>query len=201
MLLCFINPRVRKIRNEASSCSGIFSRTLRFGRAASAWALAPEPPRATGVGPEVIGVQICHFFDIFFEIRQIFNFFVLRSVKVFFLHFLGLCTLINPFFARTDVSHPKIWDRTKFQIFFPRSDKVYFVKRRGLEKIPVQLKASFLIFLTLGLIKQSNTINEVHLKRFSPNTWNVMRAHHLVATHYGEHLLLDVGRCFWQKEG
>jgi len=29
--LCFINPRVRKIRNEASSCPGIFSRTLRFG--------------------------------------------------------------------------------------------------------------------------------------------------------------------------
>jgi len=30
VLLCFINPRVRKIRNEAFSCSGIFSRTLRF---------------------------------------------------------------------------------------------------------------------------------------------------------------------------
>ena len=30
VLLCFIDPRVRKIRNEASSCLGIFSRTLRF---------------------------------------------------------------------------------------------------------------------------------------------------------------------------
>jgi len=30
VLLCFINPRVRKIRNEASSCPGIFSRTLRL---------------------------------------------------------------------------------------------------------------------------------------------------------------------------
>jgi len=29
-LLCFIDPRMRKIRNEASSCPGIFSRTLRF---------------------------------------------------------------------------------------------------------------------------------------------------------------------------
>jgi len=30
VLLCCINPRVRKIRNEASSCPGIFSRTPRF---------------------------------------------------------------------------------------------------------------------------------------------------------------------------
>jgi len=30
VLLCFIDPRVRKIRNEGSSCLGIFSRTLRF---------------------------------------------------------------------------------------------------------------------------------------------------------------------------
>ena len=30
VLLCFFNPRVRKIRNEASSCPGIFSRTLRL---------------------------------------------------------------------------------------------------------------------------------------------------------------------------
>jgi len=28
VLLCFINPRVRKIRNEASSCLGIFSRVM-----------------------------------------------------------------------------------------------------------------------------------------------------------------------------
>jgi len=32
-------------------------------------------------------------------------------------------------------------------------------KRRVLEKIPGQLKASFLIFLTLGSIKQSNTVH------------------------------------------
>jgi len=30
VLFCFIDPKVRKIRNEASSCPGIFSRTLRF---------------------------------------------------------------------------------------------------------------------------------------------------------------------------
>ena len=30
VLLCFIDQRVRKIRNEASTCPGIFSRTLRF---------------------------------------------------------------------------------------------------------------------------------------------------------------------------
>jgi len=34
-LLCFIDPRVRKIRNEASSCPGIFSKTLRFYYVAS----------------------------------------------------------------------------------------------------------------------------------------------------------------------
>jgi len=35
VLLCFIDPRVRKIRNEASSCPGIISRTLRFHYVAS----------------------------------------------------------------------------------------------------------------------------------------------------------------------
>jgi len=35
VLLCFIDPRVRKIRNEASSCPGIFSRALRFYYVAS----------------------------------------------------------------------------------------------------------------------------------------------------------------------
>jgi len=30
VLLCFIDPRVRKMENGASSCPGIFSRTLRF---------------------------------------------------------------------------------------------------------------------------------------------------------------------------
>jgi len=35
VLLCFVDLRVRKIRNEASSCPGIFSRTLRFYYVAS----------------------------------------------------------------------------------------------------------------------------------------------------------------------
>jgi len=35
VLLCFIDPRVRKIRNEAFSCPGIFSRTLCFYYVAS----------------------------------------------------------------------------------------------------------------------------------------------------------------------
>jgi len=35
LLLCFIDLRVRKIRNEASSCLGIFSSTLRFYYVAS----------------------------------------------------------------------------------------------------------------------------------------------------------------------
>jgi len=30
VLLCFINPGVRNIRHDASSCPGIFSRALRF---------------------------------------------------------------------------------------------------------------------------------------------------------------------------
>jgi len=30
ILLCFIDPRARKIKNEASNCPGIFSRTLCF---------------------------------------------------------------------------------------------------------------------------------------------------------------------------
>jgi len=34
-LLCFIDPRVRKIKNEVSSYPGIFSRTLRFYYVAS----------------------------------------------------------------------------------------------------------------------------------------------------------------------
>jgi len=35
VLLCCIDPRVRKIRNGTSSCPGIFSRTLRFYNVAS----------------------------------------------------------------------------------------------------------------------------------------------------------------------
>jgi len=34
VLLCLIDPRVWKIRNEASCCPGLFSRTSRFGRVA-----------------------------------------------------------------------------------------------------------------------------------------------------------------------
>ena len=35
VLLCFVDPRVRKIRNEASGCPSIFFRTLRFYYVAS----------------------------------------------------------------------------------------------------------------------------------------------------------------------
>jgi len=35
VLLCLIDPRVRKIRNKVSSCPGIFSSTLRFYYVAS----------------------------------------------------------------------------------------------------------------------------------------------------------------------
>ena len=53
VLLCFIDPRVKKIRNKASSCPGIFSRTVCLERAASGGAIAPEPAaRHRGVRPE-----------------------------------------------------------------------------------------------------------------------------------------------------
>ena len=42
VLLCFINPRVRKIRNEAFSCRVIFSRTLRFYYVATARSVEDE---------------------------------------------------------------------------------------------------------------------------------------------------------------
>jgi len=60
----------------------------------------PAPPRATGVRPEFYG----HFLSQFFEMGQDFNFYFLRSEKVL-LHLLGLYSLINPFLARSDVSH------------------------------------------------------------------------------------------------
>jgi len=44
VLLCFINPRVRKIRHEASSCPRIFSRTLRFYYSLAPGALVHPPP-------------------------------------------------------------------------------------------------------------------------------------------------------------
>jgi len=81
------DPRVRKIRNEAFSCFGIFTRTLHFGRAASGGALAPEPPRAAGVKPQVISIQFCHFFHIF-EIGQSFNI-LSRDLTRFILAFPG----------------------------------------------------------------------------------------------------------------
>jgi len=46
------NERTPDQGDDASRCPRIISRTLRFGRAASGGALAPEPPHATGVGPE-----------------------------------------------------------------------------------------------------------------------------------------------------
>ena len=80
MLLCFIDPRVRKIRNEASSCLGIFSRTLGFWLAASGVSSAAFPPLAIGVGPEVIGV---HFFHIFLKSDKL-SIFSLEIVQVLF---------------------------------------------------------------------------------------------------------------------
>jgi len=42
--------------------------------------------------------------------------FVSEIAQGSFWHFLGLCTPINPFFARSDVSHSKIWDQTTCSI-------------------------------------------------------------------------------------
>jgi len=83
----FFNPRVRKIRNEASSCPRIFSRILRFGRGASGGALAPEPPLAIGVGPEfhgfcpfpVDGIWAGPFPPFFSSVFEIGHLLVLRS--------------------------------------------------------------------------------------------------------------------------
>jgi len=62
MLLCFIDPRVRKIRNEASSCPGIFSRTLRFYYVASSPG-SPLPHLVDGhrklVGRSAIPARSC----------------------------------------------------------------------------------------------------------------------------------------------
>jgi len=41
VLLCFIDPRLRNIKNKASSCPGIFSRTLHFYVASSPGSLLP----------------------------------------------------------------------------------------------------------------------------------------------------------------
>ena len=61
-LLCFIDPRVRKIRNEASSCPGIFSRTLRFYYVASSPS-SPLPHLLDGhrklVGSSAIPARSC----------------------------------------------------------------------------------------------------------------------------------------------
>ena len=62
MLLCFIDPRVRKIRKEASSCPGIFSRTLRFYYVASSPG-SPLPHLLDGhrklVGSSAIPARSC----------------------------------------------------------------------------------------------------------------------------------------------
>jgi len=59
---CFIDPRVRKIRNEASSCPGIFSRTLRFYYVASSPG-SPLPHLLDGhrklVGSSAIPARSC----------------------------------------------------------------------------------------------------------------------------------------------
>ena len=48
-MLCFINPRVGKIRSETSSCLGIFSRTLRVSYVASSPG-SPSPIFLTHTG-------------------------------------------------------------------------------------------------------------------------------------------------------
>jgi len=62
VLLCFIDPRVRKIRNEDCSCPGIFSRTLRFYYVASSPG-SPLPHLLDGhrklVGSSVILARSC----------------------------------------------------------------------------------------------------------------------------------------------
>ena len=62
MLLCVIDPSVRKIRNEASSCPGIFSRTVRFYYVTSSPG-SPLPHLLDGhkklVGRSVIPARSC----------------------------------------------------------------------------------------------------------------------------------------------
>ena len=62
VLLCFIDPRVRKIRNEASRCSGIFSSTPRFYYVASSPG-SPLPHFLNGhrklVGSSAIPARSC----------------------------------------------------------------------------------------------------------------------------------------------
>jgi len=62
VLLCLIDPRVRKIRNEASSCPGIFSSTLRFYYVASSPS-SPLPHLLDGhrklVGSSAIPARSC----------------------------------------------------------------------------------------------------------------------------------------------
>jgi len=62
VLLSFYNPRVRKIRNEASSCPGIFSGTLRFYYVASSPG-SPLPHLLDGhrklVGSSAIPARSC----------------------------------------------------------------------------------------------------------------------------------------------
>ena len=59
VLLCFINPRVRKIRHEASSCPRIFSRTLRFYYSLAPGALVHPPPCGfPRSGPQILFQQL-----------------------------------------------------------------------------------------------------------------------------------------------
>jgi len=62
VLLCFIDPRVRKMINEAFSCLGIFSRTLRFYYVASSPS-SPLPHLLDGhrklVGRSAIPARSC----------------------------------------------------------------------------------------------------------------------------------------------
>ena len=59
LFLCFIDPRVSKIRNKASSCPGLFALGARQ-------VLALEPPRASRVGPESLRIYMYYFFSPWF---------------------------------------------------------------------------------------------------------------------------------------
>ena len=88
MLLFFFHPRVRKIKNEVSSCPGIFSRTLRYGCAASGGALAQELA-ARHRGWTRVSTDVSSLFRRF-----------------------------HRFFLRSDISHPIFLRSTSFFYFF-----------------------------------------------------------------------------------
>ena len=72
VLLCFIDPRVGKIRNEASSCPGVFSSIFYFECVASGGALVPTDSYILFFLAFILASP---FFLYFFHRWQGFNFF------------------------------------------------------------------------------------------------------------------------------